>query len=211
MTLPSTSAINDRRIAQFKERITETLSSEDIGFFYQLVETYQTERNVSPLDIAAALAKLAQGDKPMLLKDIKIPRVEDIDSFSRKKKVQPTRGKRPHDRDRDMERYRIEVGQAHGVRQGNIVGAIANEAGLDSKFIGRIEIFENFSTVDLPKDLPKSALQTLKRVWVSGQKMNIARHEESWSKPAIKTNGANGKTNGKISSRSSNPRPRRKV
>ncbi len=53
-----------------------------------------------------------------------------------------------------MDTFRIEVGHAHGVKPGNIVGAIANEAGIDSKYIGRIEIYDDYSTLDLPDNLP---------------------------------------------------------
>ena len=54
--------------------------------------------------------------------------------------------------DDNLETYRVEVGHAHNVKPSNLVGAIANEAGIDSKFIGRIEIYDDHSTVDLPKD-----------------------------------------------------------
>lgn len=75
----------------------------------------------------------------------------------------------------DIERYRVEVGRNHSVQPGNIVGAIANEAGLDAKFIGRIDIFDDHSTVDLPKGMPKEVLKQLKKAWVSGQQLQMSR------------------------------------
>jgi len=78
-----------------------------------------------------------------------------------------------------MESFRIEVGNVHGVKAGNIVGAIANEAGIDGEFIGRIEIYEDFSTVDLPEGMPRDIFRELKKVWVSGQQLKIKRLEES--------------------------------
>jgi len=78
-----------------------------------------------------------------------------------------------------MESFRVEVGSAHGVKPGNIVGAIANEAGIDGEFIGRIEIYEDFSTVDLPEGMPRDIFRELKKVWVSGQQLKIKRLEES--------------------------------
>ena len=74
-----------------------------------------------------------------------------------------------------MERFRIEVGHSHKVMPGNIVGAIANEAGIDSKHIGRINIFDDYSTIDLPTDMPKEIFDDLKKVWVSGQTLKISR------------------------------------
>ena len=75
-----------------------------------------------------------------------------------------------------MLRYRIAVGHEHHVKPANIVGAIANEAGLDSQYIGRIDIFDNYSLVDLPEGMPRSVFNDLKDVWVSGQKMKITLH-----------------------------------
>jgi ATP-dependent RNA helicase DeaD len=73
-----------------------------------------------------------------------------------------------------MQTYRVAVGSEHQVKPGNIVGAIANEAGIDSKFIGRIEIFDTYSLVDLPEGMPKEVLQHLKKVWVAGQELRIS-------------------------------------
>mgnify|MGYP000701545673 FL=1 len=73
-----------------------------------------------------------------------------------------------------MQRYRIEVGHDHEVKPGNIVGAIANEADIESKYIGRISIYDDHSTIDLPEGMPKELLYTLKKVWVSGQQLKIS-------------------------------------
>ncbi len=73
-----------------------------------------------------------------------------------------------------VDRYRIEVGHEHRVKPGNIVGAIANEAGIDSKFIGRIDIFDDHTLVDLPTGMPREVLATLKKTWVAGQQMRMS-------------------------------------
>ncbi|MGZ5790537.1 MAG: DbpA RNA binding domain-containing protein, partial [Burkholderiaceae bacterium] len=78
------------------------------------------------------------------------------------------------DNDVPMQNYRIEVGSTHGAKPANIVGAIANEAGLEAKYIGRIEIFDNYSTLDLPDGMPKELLEHLKTVWVAGQPLRIS-------------------------------------
>ena len=54
-----------------------------------------------------------------------------------------------------MERFRLEVGYTHYVKPGNTVGAISNEAGIDGRLIGRIELYEDYSTVDLPEGMPR--------------------------------------------------------
>ena len=95
-----------------------------------------------------------------------------------------------------METFRIEVGHAHGVKPANIVGAIANEAGLDSKYIGRIDIQDDHTVLDLPEGMPKELLMHLKKVWVSGQQLRIHKVGEGGGdaprkfKPAAARTGA---------------------
>ncbi|MEZ5570489.1 MAG: DEAD/DEAH box helicase [Halioglobus sp.] len=88
-----------------------------------------------------------------------------------------------------MERFRLEVGNIHGVKPGNIVGAIANEAEIDSEYIGRIEILDDHSIIDLPEGMPKELFKHLKSVWVSGQRLQISRidpHPQDSGGPADK-------------------------
>ncbi len=66
------------------------------------------------------------------------------------------------------------MGKEHGVRAGDIVGAIANEANIDSQFIGNIKLFDHFSTVELPANIPAETMQHLKKVYVRKQKLNIS-------------------------------------
>lgn len=189
MELPSTELINNKRIANFKQKITDTLANEDLGLFTQLIEQYQTEHNVPANDIAAALAQLLQGDTPLLLKKKSqpIPQQEWDRDDSRNRERKPKNSERNKSRkNKDsssrndiqlkegMERFRLEVGHKHKVKPGNIVGAIANEAGLESKHIGKIDIHDDYSIVDLPSGMPKDILNTLKKTWVSGMQLKIS-------------------------------------
>jgi ATP-dependent RNA helicase DeaD len=72
-----------------------------------------------------------------------------------------------------MNSYRIDIGREDGVKPGNIVGAIANEADMDSKFIGSIKISDNYSTVDLPKDMPKAVFKKLQGAYICGKQTNM--------------------------------------
>jgi ATP-dependent RNA helicase DeaD len=165
MVLPSTEAVNNKRIADFKQNITDTLAVGELGFMQGLVEQYRQEHDVPAVEIAAALAKMTIGDKPMLLSP---------DKKAARDRVKPIR-----DVEGGAERYRIEVGHVHGVKPGNIVGAIANESGLDGKHIGSIEIEDEFSLVDLPTGMPKDIFMDLKKVRVCGQALNISLHGEA--------------------------------
>ena len=151
--------MNNQRIERFKQKITDKLAEEDSGFFTRILEQYEQEHNVPALEIAGALASLMQGDEPLLLEEKAMPKRND------------------GGRDRNaigMERFRIEVGKNQQVKPGHIVGAIANETGLANKFIGRISIFDDYSTVDLPQGIPEETFKLLKRVSVLGHPMNIS-------------------------------------
>ncbi len=203
MDLPSTDLINNKRIEKFKQRITDTLESEDLSLFTRMVEQYQTDHDVAPLNIAAALAQLLQGDSPFLLqnnphqvakgswdKESK-PRHDRKgrgDGFKkegayadRRKRDNPSRRRPSQNAGNDgppsegMERYRLAVGHDHGVMPGNIVGAIANEADISGKNIGRISIHDAYSLIDLPAGMPNETFSALKNVWVAGQKLGISR------------------------------------
>ena len=207
MQQPSTQMINERRIARFKQRITDTLAVEESGLFAQLIDQYHQEHDVPVLEIASALARLAQGDTPLLF-EVKPVRETGAkwDKESRPRDKGPT-GKKP-DRaarkeappEKGMERYRIEVGYKHEVKPGNIVGAIANEAGIDSQHIGRINIHDDFSLVDLPADMPKELFKGLKFVWVSGQQLQISRFGEQ-RKPRDSDDRSKDKDSGKSKER----------
>ena len=131
---------------------------------------------------------MAEGDRPLINvrdeparegKQAKTERQEQAhdvkrdskrDSFERKPKAR----RRPSEGDVDMVQYRIEVGSEHGVKPKNIVGAIANEAGLDSQFIGAVEISDQHSIVDLPDGMPKEIFRHLRKVRVCGRQLLIS-------------------------------------
>ena len=212
MELPSTDMINDKRVARFKQNITDALAREGLGFYQNLIEEYQQEHNIPATEIAAALAKLVQGKEPLLLKAIppsrKDRKAHDAKGRSESRGRNESRnrgdsragrrtpkskgqGRRP---EAGMETYRIEVGHDHDVQPGNIVGAIANEAGLDSGNIGRIDIHDDYSLVDLPEGMPKEVYTDLRKTWVAGQKLKITRVKEAGDKPAPRRESKSDKT-----------------
>ena len=200
MKPPSTEMINDRRIARFKQRITDTLATGKTTVFADLIDQYHHDHKVPVLDIASALAQLLQGDTPLLFQAGPAPDAEarwNRDDAPRAKKssakTQERTARKESPPEKGMQRYRIEVGHSHKVKPGNIVGAIANEAGIDSEYIGRIDIHDDYSLVDLPEDMPKALFKSLKYVWVSGQQLQISRHSADHkskppeSRPKVKT------------------------
>ncbi len=189
MGLPSTEVINNKRIARFKQNITDTLAAEELGFFSQLLEQYQQEHNVTALEIASALAKLVQGETPLLIQNLPKRSTENREERGQRpdrssREDRPQRERKPKrafgsNADIEMEVFRIEVGHDHGVKPGNIVGAIANETGIDGDHIARIKIHDAYSTVELPAGMPKELFQELKKIRVVGQMLNISRLDEA--------------------------------
>ncbi|SKB81412.1 DEAD/DEAH box helicase [Luteibacter sp. 22Crub2.1] len=195
MQLPTIEAVNDTRVNKFNQKISDTLATGDLGLFQQLVEKYEQEHNVPAIEIAAALAKIAQGDQPLLLEppakreyterpprdfDRERPSRDDRPSrdggdFSDRRPVREgMRQPRPHTTEAGKRTYRIEVGHEHGVKPGNIVGAIANEGGVEARFIGRVSIRDDYSLIDLPDGMPAETFTHLKKVWVAQQQLKIA-------------------------------------
>ena len=259
MNLPTIDDVNTHRISKFKQQITDALSKGDLGIYRNLIEQYESEHDVPAVEIAAALARIAQRETPLLLeapsrpergewerraeargdRPVREPRMhserseapressrprneaaprserfervdrpvrelgpsasapaparvsrERLDEISvpTEETSAPIRERPPaaervqrgvHSMEPGMERFRIEVGHEHNVQPGNIVGAIANEADLESKHIGRIEIFDSFTLVDLPEGMPDDLMEHLQGVRVAGQKLRISRASEA--------------------------------
>ncbi len=186
MQMPTAKDINQQRMLRFKQRVRESLADDKNELYYQLLTEVQEEEGAEPLEIAAALAGLLQGDEPLLLSEKELRPVREERGErgrSRDEKRGPKRGKsagsgkalplKGHP-EVEMQRFRIEVGYQHDVKPGNIVGAIANEADLDSEYIGHIEIFEDHSTVDLPAEMPKETFLALKKTRVCQHRMDIS-------------------------------------
>ena len=185
--LPSNKEINNKRISDFNHAITQALTSEDVGFFEQLIETYAQDQEIPVAKVAAALAKLNHGNTPFLLpkqneqKHKEQNRKEQFHeeqihkARGRKTKIVQYKKSNIIPLEKGMERYRIEVGRRHGVRPGNIVGAITNEAGLESKYIGKIDINPDFSFVDLPYGMPQQVFKLLEKTRVSSRQMAISK------------------------------------
>ncbi len=174
MELPSTEHINDGRIARFKQRISDTLSSTDLAFYRELIEQYQCEHAVPASDIAAALAHQLQKNTPLLLQKTSKHIATVKPGHDRAGRNKARRDKHRYT-DISMERYRIEVGRNHKVKPSNIVGAIANEADIDSQYIGRIDIHDDYSLIDLPEGMPREVHRLLQHVWVAGRQLKLSR------------------------------------
>ena len=173
MQLPSAAIINEQRIKNFKERIANTLSNQDLSVFEELVLSFQKENEVDVLKMASALALMAQGSEPLLLneKDFKQNSFSDEDKNKVAISLQPEPLKEyPQIQ---MRRYRIALGHKDKIRPGNILGAIANEAEISSDYIGTIQILQDFTVIDLPDEMPSETFEILKNTRIFNKTLNL--------------------------------------
>jgi ATP-dependent RNA helicase DeaD len=192
MTLPSVDDVNEQRVLKFKERIATAVQSGEGKLFQPLIEEIERDQNTPAVEIAAALAALLQGPGPFLLtprnvaerlppkswaegESPRVPESPDNPGSAGEGEAGEPRPPRRSKGGPRLETFRIEVGHAQGVQPGNIVGAIANEAGLDGRHIGHIDIRDDHSFVDLPVGMPNEILKTLQATKVRGVELRISR------------------------------------
>lgn len=175
MELPTGEVVTAHRIDNFKAQIDNVFSEQvDLSFYHELLASYSHANDLFPEDIAAALAYLVQKERPLQVKFAPLKPPREHKKTDRAERTERPGGKgKKFQSDEDMQRYRIAVGRSHHVKPGDIVGALANEAGIASRHIGHIKLFDDFSTVDLPKTLAKETLRQLKTVRVRNQVMDI--------------------------------------
>ena len=173
MALPSGKEVSSKRIEQFKQQIIETIDNQKLDFFYEMLSEFSAEEDRSAEDIACALAYLIQKERPLQVVDK--PSRKQQESFDRNDRGDRDGNKRSPRRDTGpMDRYRIEMGRDQHVGPGDIVGAIVNETKIDKQAIGHIKLHDSYSTVDLPKGMPNDVFETLKKVRVRNQPMNLS-------------------------------------
>lgn len=178
--LPSVDEVNVTRLARFDDRITAALGeTERIERFRDIIAHYVRHNDVPEVDVAAALAVVAQGESPLLLEPDPEPSHRDRgdrDRGERSGRFDRDRDgdeRRPRTRRDGMATYRIAVGKRHRVEPRQIVGALANEGGLKRDDFGAIQIRPDFSLVELPADLPRATLDRLEGTRISGRLIEL--------------------------------------
>ena len=207
MQLPSAKIINKQRVNNFKQRIADTLSNQNLAVFEELLLEFQKDNEVDTFKVAAALALMAQGTEPLLVDEKAFKQAEFGASSGKKITVDIEASPLKDNPQVPMRRYRIALGNRDRIKPGNILGAIANEAEISSQYIGAIQIFQDFTTVDLPDEMPKETLEVLRNVRVFDKKLNIEDLTEKNNTATAKEHSDNFK--GGFSDRKDRGKPRR--
>ncbi|MDP5239536.1 DEAD/DEAH box helicase [Uliginosibacterium sp. 31-16] len=195
ISLPTREDVEGHRISQLKQQVLDAIEAEDMQYFSEVLDQLADENDLSIEDIAPALLFMAQKDRPLKVEEhghgwdvATAPAVAEAPRRFEDRNERGSyadRGERPSREDRQPrapkydfggdtkpQRYRIEVGRNHNVTPKEIVGAIANEGGIDGRQIGQIDLYGDFSTVELPA-LPEPLLNVLKRTRVRQQPLSI--------------------------------------
>ncbi|MDX2347208.1 MAG: DEAD/DEAH box helicase [Legionella sp.] len=187
VAIPTDEMIQAVRETRFMAGIDMRLENKHLGDYQKIIQAYLKDKDISAEDVAAALALQLNRDKPWKVEAVLPPSKTERprqDRSSRNDSRAP-RGPRtaqgsPRNASRENRRashaeelFRLDVGRVHGVKPANIVGAIANEGGLQSRMITGLKINEDHSTVRLPRELPKEAVLGLKRAWVCGRPLKL--------------------------------------
>ena len=181
---PTVEELNQRKEQELFEQIDKTLEAGTEEYKTVLGKYLESHPEVEPMDLAAAMAYLESGGKPFQIKSApnfssgKNKGYEREERFSnRDKKFKERDRDRGYDDNSDFDTYRVDVGMGDNVQKGDLVGALANEAGLHPKNIGRIKLFQDFGLVDLPKGMPKEIYQTLQKLLVRGKPLRIRKDQ----------------------------------
>ncbi|QWC85784.1 DEAD/DEAH box helicase [Nocardioidaceae bacterium] len=183
IAMPTAEDVNDSRVRGFTEAISTALESPQVSSFRDLIAAYVDERDVTPVDVAAALAVMAHDGQPLLLepdpppapraKRADRPPRTDRDDRSPRGDRGAKGSKPPRQVPSGLARYRIEVGKRHHVQPRQIVGALANEGGLGRNDFGHIDIRVSYSLVELPRDLSAETVDRLRGTRISGRLIEL--------------------------------------
>lgn len=190
IVVPNNFMIQQARELRFMKKISERIENKELDAYKRIITSYLKENSdVSATDVAAILALMLNQDKPWetTLPEVKVERKASRESFNRddfsakrsknSDRSGRSKGNRDNGRaftdDAQQDVYRIDVGRVHGVKPGNIVGAIANESGLQSRYITGLRIHDDYSIVRLPKNITKDKMHALNKAWVCGRQLNL--------------------------------------
>lgn len=190
MDIPTVAQINAARQQRLQTRLEKQLSR-NLFTHKQVLAELAEATGLGHEQLALALLGELFDGRPLRMDEQQALSGPAAGKTKRPPRERPAHGGKPKGApgptEAGTERYRVEVGKAHGVKPGNLVGAIANEAGLDAQYIGRIELYDSFALVDLPEGMPKPLFKHLKTVWVCGQKLGITRFEGDLSETPVES------------------------
>src|SRR6478672_1937796 len=176
ITPPTAADVAAHKATKVLAQSVERLAGGPLDHYRKAVAIFLAEQDLSAHELAATLLALAAGDDGKRAEHVRTasfaPEREERSGgrFDSDRGPAERGGRR---RDPVGQRYRVAVGHTHGVRPGGIVGAITAEGGLNGKDLGRIDIYDTFSTVEIAGQLSPAAFGRISAAKVSGQSLRI--------------------------------------
>lgn len=202
MPMPSVEDVNRTRVDQFSQSITDTIESSDLKLFRDMVEQYVDSHDVDPVEVAAALAVIAQDGRPFFAEELPTaPQRKERDRPERGERGE--RGSRLARQDEGKATYWMAVGHKNRALPGSIVGALTNEGGLNGSDIGAIEIRPSFTLIGLPENLSRGDLDRLGAIEINGQRLDI--RPDRGAKPNSNARSGGGRYDDRRGARSARP------
>ncbi|QFQ32194.1 DEAD/DEAH box helicase [Buchnera aphidicola] len=174
--LPRIELLCEKRLQQFSKKVQQQLESKDLNEYVSLLDKLYCSDDLDIKTLAAALLKMAQGGRPLIIKKdlLKRPTKENLYKNNyRQEENRNNRYRRDRKEMKNVDLYRIEIGRNDGIEVRHIVGAIANESNINSRNIGNIKLFSSYSIVELPLGLSKELLQNLMKTRILNKPINI--------------------------------------
>lgn len=155
--LPTLSDIEEIKTANFLERVKEVIDEGALGKYIDMVDNMVNEDDVAATDIAAALLKLSLSD--LISSDIDDININHSELYG--------------DAGDDIIKLFVNAGKKNKIRAKDIVGAFAGEAGIPGKSIGHVDIYDDYTFVDVPAEYAKDIIVAMKNNKIKGKKVNI--------------------------------------
>ncbi|WP_245810293.1 DEAD/DEAH box helicase [Brachybacterium massiliense] len=170
--IPSPRDVSKHRLAAHLKQVPERIERGRLELYRELIGEFVTEHGMDPAELAAALGAMMVGDEgpgtPSEEEEFTQGKLAEKDR-------QSDRGPRmePAQTERGYTSYKVGVGHTHGARPPGIVGAITGEGGLTGKDVGKIQIFPNFSLVQIRGSLSSEQMERISRAKVGGRELRI--------------------------------------
>ncbi|MDR1766180.1 MAG: DEAD/DEAH box helicase [Lachnospiraceae bacterium] len=213
--IPSLNDVTEIKVDKIMQQVREVIAESDLTLMVNLIEKKMVEEDYAAIDLAAALLKMRMGEgNEDIINDYGVARsLDDLGSrrgrdrfgrgsYDRSPSVSRQRAPRPDRdyRDENMVRLFINIGKNQNIRPGDILGAIAGESGMPGKMVGSIDMFDNYTFVDVPQEQAKSVLKAMQDVKIKGKNVRMEqasgdrgeRRERDFSARGVREPGASG-------------------
>ena len=174
--IPSLDDVTSIKADKILDQVGEVLQDSDLSKVIDIVEKRVLEEDYTTLDLAAALLKMMMGEEgeELLEENRPLRELEDLEDESRRSRG-GRNGRGSRGRNEDVARLFINIGKNQGIRPGDILGAIAGESGMPGRMVGSIDMFDNYTFVEVPREHADVVLQAMRGAKIKGKNVHMEK------------------------------------